>query len=68
MTNTNKETLSRFSDNMKVMVATLEILDKSTRGELSGQEAIEKLDIIKEEFYTSESSQYFTDKYYSNPR
>ncbi len=49
----NRKTLIRFSENMEVMVATLNILDKSTRGELSGPEAMEQLNIIKEKFYTS---------------
>ncbi|MBF0287870.1 MAG: hypothetical protein HQM14_08630 [SAR324 cluster bacterium] len=49
----NKKTLIRFSENMDVMVATLNVLDKSTRGELSGPEAMAQLNIIKERFYTS---------------
>ena len=59
MNKINKETLARFSDNMKVMVATLEVLDRSTKGELSGEEAIKKLDLIKEEFYTPEVSSIY---------
>ncbi|MBF0278504.1 MAG: hypothetical protein HQM13_11955 [SAR324 cluster bacterium] len=48
-----QDMLIRFADNMKVMVATLNVLDKSTRGEMTGEEALAQLDIIKEKFYTS---------------
>ena len=47
-----QDMLIRFADNMKVMVATLDVLDKSTRGEMTGEEAMAQLDIIKEKFYT----------------
>lgn len=49
----HKQTLLRFSHNMKVMVATLDILDRSTRGELNGQEAKELLASIKQQFYST---------------
>ena len=48
-----QDIMIRFADNMKVMVDTLAILDKSTRGEMTGEEAMAQLDLIKEKFYTS---------------
>lgn len=49
-----QDILVRFADNMKVMVATLDILDKSVRGEMIGEEALAQLNTIKENFYTSQ--------------
>ena len=45
--------LSLLANNMEVTAATLEILDKCTRGRLSGKEAARQLDLIRKKFPTS---------------
>ena len=43
-----EDMVGRFVGNMEVMFATLEVLEKTTTGKLTGKEAMAQLEIIRE--------------------
>lgn len=45
------DNLSKLSGNMKIMVATLEVLDQCIKGQLSYETATKRLDVIEQEFH-----------------